>query len=53
MTTWLASSPALMTWHKLKLKATFESNSAHLSLKRLVPGAYNVSLIASTCTASP
>ena len=37
----------------MKLKAKFESGSSHVSLKRLVPGAFNVGLIGSTCTALP
>jgi len=37
----------------VKLKAKFESGSSHVSLKRLVPGAFNVGLIGSTCTALP
>jgi hypothetical protein len=38
---------------KLNLKATFESGSSYLSVKRLLPGALNLGLIGSTCTASP
>ena len=33
---------------KLKLKATFESGSSHLSFKRSHPGAFNMGLIGST-----
>ena len=38
---------------KLKLKATFESNSSDFRFKRRVPGAFSVGLIGSTCTAIP
>ena len=35
------------------LKAKFESNSSHVSLKCLVPGGFNMGFIESTCTAPP
>jgi hypothetical protein len=37
----------------LNLKATFESNVLYDSVKRLVPGTFNVILIGSTCIALP
>jgi hypothetical protein len=38
---------------KLKLKASIESGSSYCSFKSLVPGAFNMGLIGSTCTALP
>ena len=38
---------------KLKLKAKVESGSSCFTFKRLVPGAFNVGFIGSTCTALP
>jgi hypothetical protein len=38
---------------KLKLKRKLESGSSHFTSKRLVTGAFSVSLIGSTCTALP
>ena len=38
---------------KLKLKAKFEGGSSYYSFKRLVPGAFNLGLTGSACTASP
>ena len=38
---------------KLKLTATFESRSSNVSFKRSHPGAFNLGLIGSTCTALP
>jgi len=38
---------------KLKLKAKFESNLSYCSFKCLVPGAFNMGLIGSTCPAPP
>jgi hypothetical protein len=37
----------------LELKATFESDPAHLSFKSIDPGAFNTGLIGSTCTTLP
>ena len=42
-----------MKRRKLKLKANLESDFSNYSFKRLVPGAFNVGLIGSTCTTSP
>jgi len=49
----LASSggPPLLLRRKLKLKAKSESSLPYFSFKRLVPGAFNLGLIGSTCTA--
>jgi hypothetical protein len=45
-------APPTSVWRrKLNLKATFESGQSRLSFKRIVPGAFNTSLIGSTCTA--
>ena len=38
---------------KLNLKATFESCLSYFSFKSLIPGAFNVGLIGSSCTALP
>ena len=38
---------------KLKLKTKFVSRLLYFRLKRLVPGAFNVGLIRSTCAALP
>jgi len=38
---------------KWRLKAKFEGGSSYYSVKRRVPGAFNVGLIGSTCTALP
>jgi hypothetical protein len=38
---------------KLKLKAKFEGGSSYYSFKRSVPGAVNLDIIGSTCTALP
>ena len=38
---------------KLNLKAKHESSSSHFPFKSLVPGAFNMGFIASTCTALP
>jgi hypothetical protein len=38
---------------KLDVKAACESNVLHFSFKRLVPGAFNVEMIGSTCTILP
>jgi len=47
-----ASLGDTIVWRrKLNLKAKFESGSSHLSLRQLDPGAFNVGLIGSTCTA--
>jgi hypothetical protein len=43
----------LVQRRKLNLKAKFESGSSGFSFKRLVPGAFYVGLIGSTCTARP
>jgi hypothetical protein len=43
----------LMKRRKLILKAKVESNLSYFSFKRLGPGAFNVGLIGSTCTALP
>jgi hypothetical protein len=40
-----------MKRRKLNLKATFETSLPYSSFKRMVPGAFNVGLIGSTCTA--
>jgi hypothetical protein len=37
----------------LNLKAKFESGLSYFSFNRLIPGAFNVGLIGSTCTALP
>jgi len=37
----------------MNLKARYEGDSSHYSFKRSVPGAFNVGLIGSTCTALP
>jgi len=42
-----------MQWHKLNLKAKFESSTSHFSFKRLLPGAFNLGFIGSNCTALP
>jgi len=39
--------------HKLYLKGKLQSSSSYCSFKRLVPGAFNMGLIGSTCTALP
>jgi hypothetical protein len=44
---------ATVYWRKLKLEAKLESSSSYFSFKHLVPGAFNVCLIGSTCTALP
>ena len=38
---------------QVKIESNIESGWSHVNFKRLVPGAFNVGLIASTCTASP
>jgi hypothetical protein len=43
----------LLERRKLNLKAKFEGGSSYHSFKRLVPGAFNVGSIGSTCTALP
>jgi len=43
----------MMKRRKLKLKAKLESTVSHFSVKRSVPGGFNVGLIGSTCTALP
>jgi len=40
-------------WRKLNLTAKVESSMSHFSFKCLVPGAFNLGLIGSTCTALP
>jgi hypothetical protein len=43
--------PLLDVAAHFNLKAKLESGSSYFSFKRLVPGAFNVVLIVSTCTA--
>jgi hypothetical protein len=43
----------LMKRRILNLKANFKSSSSGFSFKRLFPGAFDVGLIGSTCTALP
>jgi len=38
---------------KLNLKAKFEGGSSYYSCKRVVPGAFNMGFIGSTCAALP
>ena len=38
---------------QVEFESEFESNSSYFSFKRLVPGAFNLVLIGSTCTALP
>ena len=45
--------PPSLYRRKLKLKANLESSLTYFSFERLVPGAFNVSLIGSICTALP
>ena len=49
------SSPAksVVYRRKLELKAKLESGSTYCRFKRLLPGAFNVGLIGSACTALP
>jgi hypothetical protein len=44
---------AVVSRRMLKLKATFEGGLSYFSFKRLVPGAFNVVLIGSSCAAVP
>ena len=50
-----AGSALIPVWYqrKLKLKAKFETGPPYLSFKSIDPGAFNVGLIGSTCTALP
>jgi len=42
-----------MQRRKFNLKTKLETGSSYFSLKRLVPGTFNMNLIGSTCTALP
>jgi len=41
----------LLERRKLNLKARLESRLSYVSIKRSVPGAFNLNFIGSTCTA--
>jgi hypothetical protein len=49
----LDGASAFMYRRKLNLKAKFESGLSYVSFKGLMPGAFNVGLIGSSCTALP
>jgi len=48
------AQPQPVVWRrKLKMKAKVESIISHFSIKRLVPGGFNMGFVGSTCTALP
>jgi len=50
----ISTTPApFMYRRKSKFKAKFESGTSYYCFKRLVPGAFKVGLIGSSCAASP
>ena len=49
----LAALAALLKRRKLNLKAELGTSPSHFSFKRLLKGAFNVSLIGSACTGLP
>jgi len=49
----LAHADAEVEWRKLNLKAMIEGSPSYFSLKRSVPGGFNVGFTGSTCTVLP